>query len=67
MSAILVHVDVMEIAKEEREEIGKARDVVIVKREMQQLTKVESTQQMMTDELRSGKRDTPVEKNEEAM
>ena len=67
VSAILVHVNVMEIAKEEKEEIGKAPDVVIVKREIQQLAKVESTQQMTTDEPRSGESDTPVEKNEEAM
>ena len=34
---------------------------------MQQLAKVESTQQMMTDEPKSGESDTPVEKNKEAM
>ena len=43
VSAILVHVDVMEIVKEEKEEIGKAPDVVIVKQEIQQPAKVEST------------------------
>ena len=40
---------------------------MIVKQEIQQLAKVETTQQMTTDEPRSEESDTPVEENEEAM
>ena len=39
---------------------------MIVKQEVQQLAKVETTQQMMTDEPKSEESDTPVEENEEA-
>ena len=40
---------------------------MIVKREVQQLAKVETTQQTMTDEPRSEESDTPVEENKEVM
>ena len=67
VSGILAHVNVMEIAKDEKEEIGEEWDNMIVKREIQQLAKVETTQQMTTDEHMSEESDTPVEENEEAM
>ena len=40
---------------------------MIVEQEIQQLTKVDTTQQMMTDEPKSEESDTPVEENEEVM
>ena len=67
VSGILAHVKVMEIAKDKKEEIGEERDNMIDKREIQQLTKIGTTQQMTTDEPKSEESDTPVKENEEAM
>ena len=67
MSGILAHVDVMEMAKDRKEDIGEERDNVIVKWEVQQLAKVETTQQMMTDGPKSEESDTPVEEKKEVM
>ena len=67
MSGIIVHVDVMEIAKDKKEEIGEEQDNMTVEQEIQQLVKVDTTQQMMTDKPKSEESDTPVQKNEEVM
>ena len=40
---------------------------MIDKQEIQQLAKMGTTQQMMTNEPKSGESDTPVEENEEAI
>ena len=67
MSGILAHFNVMEIAKDEKEEVGEEQDDMIVKQEIQKLAKVDTTQQMTTDEPKSEESDTPVEENKEAM
>ena len=67
MPGILAHIKVTEVAKNEKEEINEDRDNLIDKQEIQQLTGIGTTQQMMTDEPKSEESDTPVEENEEEM
>ena len=57
---ILAHVEVMKIAKDQKEDIGEDRDGVTVEQEVQKFTKVETTRQMKTDQPRSEESDTPV-------
>ena len=71
---ILAHIKVMEVAKDEKEEIDEDRDDMKDKREIQQLAGIGipivgigMTQQMTTDEPKSEESDTPVEENEEEM
>ena len=67
MPEILAHVKVMEVAKNEKEEIDEEWENKIDKQEIQQVTGIGTTQQMTTDEPKSEESDTPMEENEEAM
>ena len=58
---------VTEIIKDEKEEMKEEQDNMVEKRKIMQLATMEAAQQMITSETKTGKSNTPVEENEEAM